>query len=92
MDISHIVYYKRVNDKGTTVPLRDLNFREDFFLEDLFYAVRDSIDEQDFVERFRRICYDQIEYVGTSETQHRYVVTDVHGNINYLKLTKRKEK
>lgn len=89
MDISNIIYYTREGDKSKTISLRDLCLREDVDFEAIFHAVRDAVDEQDLLERFRRICCDPIDIDTTSASYIRFTVLDVmQGKINYLKFKK----
>ena len=92
MDISNIIYYTREGDKSKTLSLRELCLREEYDLEAVFHAVRDAVDEQDLLIRFRRLSCDLIELDTTSASYIRFVVTDAYGNINYLKFKKRREK
>jgi hypothetical protein len=82
-----------VGDKSKTISLKELSLREDFYLEDVFYAVKEATDEFDLLERFRRICCDPIELdkVSKSPMYIRFTVTDAMGNTNYLKFKTKKE-
>lgn len=92
MDISNIIYYTRdAEGHGSTVSLRDLCLREDIEFEAIFHAVRDAVDTQDLLDRFRRISCDQIELCREIPTYIMFTVVDVNGNTNYLKFKKRKE-
>ena len=86
MNISKIIYYARVNGKSKTVSLKDLNLREDFYLEDVFYAVKDAIDENDLLERFKRILCDEVEIDVESTKCLRFIITDIAGNKTYIKF------
>ena len=86
MEVAKIIYYTRVDGKSKTVPLRDLNLREYYYLEDVFYAVQDAVDEHDLLQRLKRILHDEVE-IDTSETKClRFVITDAHGTTNYIKF------
>ena len=86
MEIAKIIYYTRVDGKSKTVPLKELNLREDCYLEDIFYAVKDAIDEIDLLSKFKRIICDEVEIDTESTKCLRFIVTDAVGNINYIKL------
>ena len=90
MNISNIIYYTRDGDKSRTISLRELCLREDVDLETVFYAVRDAVDTDDLLERFKRLSCDQIEFDTETVSYIRFVVTDVHGNTNYLKFKKKR--
>lgn len=91
MDISNIIYYTREGDKSKTLSLRDLCLRDEYDLEDVFYTVRDALDNHDLLCRLRRVCCDQIDFDTENPSYIRFIVLDVYGNTNYLKLRKRKE-
>lgn len=86
MDISNIIYYTREDNKSRTISLRELCLREDVEFEAIFHAVRDAVDVQDLLDRFRRICCDQVELDEDLGRNIRFIITDVHGNTNYLKF------
>jgi hypothetical protein len=93
MDISKIIYYTKDGDSAyRTISLRNLCLREEVEFEAVFHAVRDAIDETDLLDRFRRICCDQVELDPEehSSTYIRFIITDVYGNTNYLKFRKRR--
>ena len=94
MEISSIVYYSQQNDKRTTLSLRDLCLREecDKGLETVFYTVRDSVDAQDLLSNFKKICHEQIEFQCEEPDYIRFTVADAYDNINYLKFKKVKNK
>ena len=86
MEVSKIIYYTRVGDKSRTVPMKEMNLRDEYYLEDVFYAVKDAVDEHDLLTRLKRILHDEVE-IDTSETKClRFVITDAHGNTNYIKF------
>ena len=93
MNISNIIYYSRRNDKSQTLSLRDLCLKEiyDCGLQTVFYAVRDSVDAQDLLANFKRICHEHIELECDNPSYIRFTVVDVYDNINYLKFKKAKE-
>ena len=91
MNISDIIYYRREDGKSKTLSLRDLCLRDEFFLEDVFYAVKDATDEEDLLGRLRRIIWDEIELDTANPKNIRFLVTDTYGNKNYLKLKRTKE-
>lgn len=86
MDIPNIIYYTREDNKSKTISLRELCLREDVEFEAIFHAVRDAIDAQDLLDRFRRICCDQIELDSDTGRYIRFTVIDAQGNTNYLKF------
>ena len=92
MDISKIIYYTRDHESGKskTISLRELCIREEFELEAVFAAVKDALDEQDLLDRLKRISCDQISIDTTSADYIRFEVIDVSGNTNYLKFKKRR--
>ena len=92
MNISNIIYYSRRNDKSQTLSLRDLCLREegDKGLETVFYTVRDSVDAQDLLAGFKKICHEQIEFECEEPSYIRFTVVDAYDNINYLKFKKAK--
>ena len=92
MNISDIIYYRRENGKSKTLSLRDLCLRDEFYLEDVFYAVKDAIDEEDLLGRLCRIIWDPIELEKITPENIRFLVTDTYGNTNYLKMKRKKEK
>lgn len=94
MDISNIIYYTREGEQSKTLSLRELGLRDvyDPDLETVFYMVRDAVDTNDLLDRFRRLCCDQVEFDCEKPTYIRFTVTDAQGNTNYLKFKKRKEK
>lgn len=91
MDISNILYYTRDYgaEKNRTLSLRELNLREEFDLEAVFYAVRDAVDAQDLLERIQRLVFDEVRFDDESKSYVRFVVHDCNGNNNYLKFRKR---
>ncbi len=91
-NISSIVYYSWKNGKRATVSLRDLHLREDYDkgLETVFYTVRDSVDVQDLLSNFKKICYEQIEFQREEPDYIRFTVVDAYNNMNYLKFKKQK--
>ena len=91
MEVSKIIYYTRVDGKSVTVPMKDINLREDFFLEDIFYAVKEATDENDLLNRFKRIICDEVEIDADATNHLRFTVTDMHGNVNYIKFKMRKK-
>lgn len=86
MEVSKIIYYTRENGNSRTVSLKELNLREYCFLEDVFYAVRDAVDMEDLLSRFRRIICDPVELDTTDPKNPRFVITDATGNTNYIRL------
>ena len=92
MNIPKIAYYSvnENNQTNATLSLRELCLRDEFDLEDVFYAVRDAIDAEDLLQRFTRICCDQIEFDIETHLYIRFKVTDVYGNTNYLKFRKKR--
>ena len=94
MNISNIIYYSRRDDKSQTLSLRDLCLREecDKGLETVFYAVRDSVDVQDLLAHFQKICHEHIEFECEEPSYIRFTVIDAYDNMNYLKFKKAKEK
>ena len=92
MNISNIIYYSRRDDKSQTLSLRDLCLREecDKGLETVFYTVRDSVDAQDLLAGFKKICHEQIEFECEEPSYIRFTVVDAYDNINYLKFKKAK--
>lgn len=92
MEVSNIIYYTREGDKSKTISLRELCLREEVEFEAIFHAVRDAIDAQDLLNRVRRICCDQIEFEQETGKYIMFTVLDAHGNTNYLKFRKKKEK
>lgn len=94
MEIPNIIYYTKEGDKYRTLSLRELCLRDEFDLEAVFHAVRDAVDADDLLERFRRLCCDRIELdtISVSPMYIRFIVIDVAGNKNYLKFKVRKEK
>ena len=93
MNISNIIYYSRRDDKSQTLSLRDLCLREecDKGLETVFYAVRDSVDVQDLLAHFQKICHEHIEFECEKPSYIRFTVIDAYDNVNYLKFKKAKE-
>lgn len=91
MEVAKIIYYTRVDGKSKTVSLKELNLREDFYLEDVFYAVKEAADIYDLTFRLKRILHDQIELDTEDPDNPRFTITDVRGNVNYLKLKPKKE-
>ena len=90
MEVAKIIYYTRVDGKSKTVSLKELNLREDFYLEDIFYAVKEAVDEHDLLIRFKRIMGDPVE-LDTKSKCLRFIVTDMDGHTNYIKFKMRKE-
>lgn len=90
MDISHIIYFTRDNEKSKPISLRTICLRETYEnrLETIFYAVRDAIDRQDFLSRFREICCEQVEFAEENEKQITFKVINACGECNYLRLKK----
>ena len=86
MNISKIIYYTVEDNKSKTVSLRELSFREDFYLEDIFYAVKEAADKEDLLNRFKRILCDEVEIDPTATWCLRFIVTDTRGNTNYIKF------
>jgi hypothetical protein len=94
MEITNILHYRRDEEAGKniTLSLRDLCLRDEYDIEAIFIAVRESIDTQDLLDRLRRLCYDPIEFDTETDKYIRCTVTDVFGNINYLKFKKKENK
>ena len=94
MEISNIIYYSRRADKKQPLSLRELCLREEYDkgLETVFYAVRDSVDVQDLLAHFQKICHEHIEFECEEPSYIRFTVVDAYDNINYLKFKKTKEK
>ena len=92
MEISNIIYYSRQNEKSRTLSLRDLCLKEtyDCGLQTVFYAVRDSVDVQDLLVHFQKICHEHIEFECEEPSYIRFTVVDAYNNINYLKFKKAK--
>jgi hypothetical protein len=86
MEVAKIIYYTREGDKHRTVSMKELNLREDFYLEDVFYAVRDAVGVYDLLDRLKKILHDQVELDTENQNNIRFIITDVCGNVNYLKL------
>lgn len=86
MEVAKIVYYTRVDGKSKTVSLKELNLREDFYLEDVFYAVKEATDANDLLQRFQRILYDTVALDTADTKTTRFIIVDTEGNTNYLKL------
>ena len=86
MEVTKIIYYTREGDKHKTVSMKEMNLREDFYLEDVFYAVKDATDVNDLLDRLKRILCDEVELDTTDSTNLRFIVTDAWGTINYIKL------
>ena len=86
MEVSKIIYYTRVEGKSKTVPLRELCLRDEYYLEDVFYAVKEAIDENDLLSRFKRILCDEVEIDAEATKCLRFIITDITGNKNYLKF------
>lgn len=86
MEVSKIICYTRVDGKSKTVSLKELNLRDDCYLEDIFYAVKDAVDENDLLNRFKRIICDDVELDTESKHFIRFTITDLYGNTSYLKL------
>lgn len=86
MEVSKIIYYTRVDGKSKTVSLKELNLREDFYLEDIFYAVKEALDANDLLNRFKRILCDEVELDTESTQCLRFIITDFEGNTNYIKF------
>jgi hypothetical protein len=82
------MYYTRDEEAGKniTLSLRELCLKEEFDLESVFHAVRDAVDSQDLLDRFRRIMCDPVRFETETDKYIRFEVLDVHGNINYLKF------
>lgn len=91
MEVSKIIYYTREGDKNKTISLKELNLREEYYLEDVFYAVKDSIDEYDLMTRLANILHDGICLDCNTKPDIVYLITDIQGNTNYLKLKMKKE-
>lgn len=92
MEVLKIIYYTRAEGKSKTVPLKELNLRDEYYLEDVFYAVKEATDENDLLDRLKRILCDDIKLDTEFTKCLRFIVTDAMGNINYIKLkTARKE-
>ena len=94
MEVSKIIYYTRQSEKNRTLSLRDLCLKEtyDRGLQTVFYAVRDSVDVQDLLAHFQKICHDHIEFECEEPSYIRFTVVDAYDNINYLRFKKAKEK
>lgn len=92
MEISNVIYYTRQNEKSRTLSLRDLCLKEtyDRGLQTVFYAVRDSVDVQDLLAHFQKICHEHIEFECEEPSYIRFTVVDAYDNINYLKFEKAK--
>jgi hypothetical protein len=88
------LYYTRDDgaEKNKTLSLRELNLKEEFDLESIFYAVRDAIDAEDLLERIQRLVFEEVEFDQEDSAFIRFVVHDNNGKTNYLKFRKRKEK
>lgn len=86
MEVAKIIYYTRVDNKSRTVSLKELNLREDFYLEDVFYAVKEALDANDLLQRLQRILCDEVELDTKDKKAVRFNITDLSGNTNYLKL------
>lgn len=86
MEVAKIIYYTRVDGKSKTVSLKELNLREDFYLEDVFYAVKEAIDVNDLLQRLQRILCDTVEIDPTDTKTTRFTIVDACGNTNYLKF------
>ena len=92
MEIKNIIYYRCNDDKRDTLSLRDFCLREGFELKDIFYAVKDTADAQEFLGVFQRMCYDHIELECEEPSCIRFTVVDSYNNTNYLKLQKIKNR
>ena len=90
MDITNILYFTRDEgaEKNRTLSLRELNLREEYDLEAIFYAVRDAVDAQDLLERIQRIVFEEVEFDKDEPSFIRFVVHDCNGRTNYLKFRK----
>jgi hypothetical protein len=86
VEVSKIIYYTRVDGKSKTVSLKELNLREEYYLEDIFYAVKEAIDADDLLNRFKRIISDDVELDAEYTKYLRFIITDLTGNKNYLKF------
>lgn len=86
MDISKIIYYTREQGRSKTVSLKELNLREDYYLEDIFYAVKEAVDVQDLLNRFKRILCDTVELDTEMTKCTRFIITDLDGRVNYIKF------
>ena len=92
MDISNIIYYSWSDDKGKTLPLRDLCLKEKFEskLESIFYAARDAVSTEDLLNKFRNMCHESFEISEETTSYIVFDVVDAYGNTNYLKFQKQK--
>ena len=90
MEISKIIYYSRKTGKSQTLSLRELCLKDGYNcgLHTVFYAVRDSVDVPDLLEKFKSMCYESIEFDCEEPTYIRFKEIDMHGNINLLKFKK----
>ena len=93
MNIANIIYYTRKPNAvtNTTLSLRDICLRDEFELEDIFYAVKDATDAGNLLFRLRRIIHEPVEFDSETESYILFAVTDAYGNKNYLKFKKKKE-
>jgi hypothetical protein len=91
MDILNIIYYTIENDSKKTLSLRSLCMKdENSRLEAIFYAVKDSNDAQDLLEKLSELLYEHIEFEFEERSYIRFKVIDAYGNTNHLKLQKQK--
>ena len=88
MEVKHIIYYRRSDEKSETLSLRDFCLREGFELKDIFYAVKDAADAQELLGVLQHMCYEQIEFECEEPSYIRFTVVDAYDNTNYLKLKK----
>ena len=91
MEVKHIIYYRRSDEKSVTLSLRDFCLHEGFELKDIFYAVKDAANSQELLNRFREMCYDFFELLEETDSYIVFSVVDVYENTNYLKLQKIKK-
>lgn len=91
MEISKIIYYTREGDKNKTISLKELNLREEYYLEDVFYAVKEATDEYDLMTRLTNILHDRICLDCDARPEIVYLITTVQGDTNYLKLKMKRE-
>ena len=92
MEVKRIIYYRCNNEKRDTLSLRNFCLREGFELKNIFYAVKDAADAQEFLYIFQHMCYEHIELECEEPSYIRFIVIDAYDNTNYLKLQKTKNR